>query len=54
MGLILSATAALCAWIVLWAAIGSSGFDAMLLVVGVVVLANMVRVLLPFLPGRRE
>ncbi len=53
MGLILSAAAALCAWIVLWA-IGSSGFDGMLLVVGVVVLAVGVRNLLPFLPGRRE
>jgi hypothetical protein len=54
MGLILSATAGLCAWIVLWAVIGSSGFDAMLLVVGIVLLAIAVRTLLPFLPGRRE
>ncbi len=53
MGLVLSATAALCAWIVLWA-IGSSGFDGMLLVVGVVVFAIAVRNLLPFLPGRRD
>jgi hypothetical protein len=53
MGLVLSATVALCAWIVLWA-IGASGFDGMLLVVGVVVFAIAVRTLLPFLPGRRD
>ena len=53
MGIVLSAAAALCAWIVLWA-IGSSGFDGMLLVAGVVVFAVAVRNLLPFLPGRRE
>jgi hypothetical protein len=54
MGLILTATAGLCAWIVLWAAIGASGFDAMLLVIGMVVAAVAIRSLLPFLPGRRE
>ena len=53
MGLVLSATLALCAWIVLWA-IGASGFDGMMLVVGVVVFAIAVRNVLPFLPGRRD
>ena len=53
MGLILTATAGLCAWIVLWA-FGSSGFDAILLVVAMVLLAIAVRTLLPYLPGRRN
>jgi hypothetical protein len=53
MGLVLAASAGLCAWIVLWA-IGSSGFDGMMLVIAVVVLAIAIRNLLPFLPGRRE
>jgi hypothetical protein len=53
MGLILTATAGLCAWIVLWA-LGSSGFDAILLVIGMVLLAIGIRTLLPHLPGRRD
>ena len=31
MGLILTATAGLCLWIILWAAANVSGFDAMLI-----------------------
>jgi hypothetical protein len=53
MGLILTATAGLCAWIVLWA-LGSSGFDASMLVIGMVLLAIAIRTLLPYLPGRRD
>ncbi len=53
MGVILTATAGLCAWIILWA-IGSSGLDAILLVIGMVLVALAVRNLLPFLPGRRD
>ena len=53
MGLILTATAGLCLWIVLWA-LGSSGFDAIMLAVVMVLLAIGVRTLLPFLPGRRR
>jgi hypothetical protein len=52
MGLILTATAGLCLWIILWA-LGSSGFDAIMLVVAMVLLAIGIRTLLPFLPGRR-
>ena len=54
MGLILTATAGLCAWIVIWAVLGASGLDAFLLVVGMVLIAIGVRTLLPFLPGRRD
>jgi hypothetical protein len=53
MGLILTATAGLCVWIILWS-LKVSGFDGMLIVLGLVVLAIGIRNLLPFLPGRRE
>src|SRR5437899_1805259 len=53
MGLILTATAGLCLWIVLWA-LGSSGFDAIMIAVAMVLLAIGFRTLLPHLPGRRD
>lgn len=53
MGLILTATAGLCLWIVLWA-INIKGFDGILIAGLLVVIATAVRQLLPFLPGRRE
>jgi hypothetical protein len=53
MGLILTATAGLCLWIILWA-LNVSGFDAILIAVLMVLLAIAVRNLLPFLPGRRD
>ncbi|MDQ6744473.1 MAG: hypothetical protein M3Z27_00395 [Actinomycetota bacterium] len=53
MGLILTATAGLSLWIVLWA-VGVSGFDAILIVVVMVLVAIAVRQLTPFLPGRRD
>ncbi len=52
MGLILTAAAGLCLWIVLWA-LGTSGFDAILIAVVIVMIAILVRTLLPFLPGRQ-
>ena len=52
MGLILTATAGLCLWIVLWA-LNISGFDAIMIAVVMVLIAIGVRTLLPFLPGRR-
>jgi len=54
MGLILTATAGLCLWIILWAAANVSGFDAILIVVALVLIAIGVRNLLPFLPGRQD
>lgn len=54
MGLILTATAGLCLWIILWAAANVSGFDAMLIVIAMVLIAVGVRNLLPFLPGRQD
>jgi hypothetical protein len=53
MGLILTATAGLCLWIILWA-LNVSGFDAILIAVVMVLIALGIQQLLPFLPGRRE
>jgi hypothetical protein len=53
MGLILTGTAGLCIWIVLWS-LNISGFDSILIAVVMVLVAIGVRNLLPFLPGRRD
>jgi hypothetical protein len=53
MGVILTATAGLCLWLILWA-LGTSGLDGMLIVIAAVLVAVGVRNLLPFLPGRRD
>ena len=53
MGLILTAAAGLCVWIVIWS-LNVSGFDAILITVLMVVIAIGVRNLLPYLPGRRD
>src|SRR5947209_2939242 len=50
MGVILTATAGLCLWIVLWA-LNVSGFDAILITIVMVLLAIGIRTVLPFLPG---
>jgi hypothetical protein len=52
MGLLLTATAGLIAWIVLWA-INVKPFDAFLLTLGMIILAATVRMILPSLPGGR-
>ena len=53
MGLVLTATAALSLWIVLWA-LDVKAFDGMLIVVAIMFVAYGLWNLLPFLPGRRE
>ncbi len=53
MGLILTATAGLCLWIVLWS-LGVSGFDAILIAVVMVLVTIGIRNVLPFLPGRQD
>ena len=53
MGLILTATAGLCLWVVLWS-LNISGLDAILIGVVMVLIAIGVKQLLPFLPGRRD
>ncbi len=52
-GLILTATAGLSLWIVLWA-LNISGFDAILIVVVMMLIAIAVRQVIPFLPSRRD
>jgi len=53
MGLILTATAGLCLWIIIWA-LNVSGLDAIMIAIVMVLVAIGVRNLLPFLPGRRD
>jgi hypothetical protein len=53
MGLVLSTTAGLVIWIVLWA-LGASGFDAFLITIVIVVIAATARMLVPYLPGNRS
>ena len=53
MGLILTATAGLVIWIVLWSLNVVGGFDASLIGVAMVLIAVGVHNLLPHLPGRR-
>jgi hypothetical protein len=53
MGLILTAVAGLVIWIVLWGLGIASGFDAILIGIGMFLLAITVHSLLPYLPGRR-
>jgi hypothetical protein len=53
MGVILTATAGLCLWIVLWS-LNISGLDSILIGIVMVLIALGVRQLLPFLPGRRD
>lgn len=53
MGLILTATAGLCMWIVIWA-LNVSGLDAIMIAIVMVLIAVGIRNLLPYLPGRRD
>ena len=54
MGLILTATAGLCIWIVLWAVNLFSGFDSIMIGVVMVLIAIAIYQVLPYLPGRRD
>jgi hypothetical protein len=53
MGLILSVTAGLVVWIVLWA-LGAKGFDAFLLAAAIILTGALVRIASGYLPGRRS
>ncbi|MGA9856809.1 MAG: hypothetical protein WBQ18_03045 [Solirubrobacteraceae bacterium] len=53
MGLILTATAGLCIWIVIWS-LNVSGLDAIMIAIVMVLFAIGIRQLLPFLPGRQD
>lgn len=53
MGFILTVTAGLIAWIVLWA-LGAKGFDAFLVTTAVIVVGATLRIVAGYLPGRRS
>ncbi len=53
MGLVITATAGLCLWLILWS-LNVSGFDAIMIAVVMVLVAIGVRNLMPFLPGKRD
>jgi len=52
MGLILTVTAGLVVWIVLWA-LGTKGFDAFMLSAAIILLGAALRILSGYLPSRR-
>jgi hypothetical protein len=52
MGLLLTTTAGLVLWIVLWA-IGVKSFDAFMLTVALIIVAATVQLFAPFLLGKR-
>ncbi len=53
MGLILTVTAGLVVWIVLWA-LGAKGFDAFLLAGAIILAGALMRIVSGYLPGRRS
>jgi hypothetical protein len=53
MGLVLTATAGLVVWIVLWA-LGTKGFDAFMLAAAIILVGASLRILSGYLPGRRS
>jgi hypothetical protein len=52
-GLILTVTAGLVVWIVLWA-LGSKGFDAFMLAAAIILVGASLKILSGYLPGRRS
>jgi hypothetical protein len=53
MGLVLTVTAGLVVWVVLWA-LGAKGFDAFLLAGAIILVGASVKILSSYLPGRRS
>jgi hypothetical protein len=53
MGVILTAAAGLCVWIIIWS-LNVSGLDAFMITIVMVLVAIGVRNLMPFLAGRRD
>jgi hypothetical protein len=53
MGFILTITAALVIWIVLWA-LGVKGFDSFLLAAAIILAGASLKILSSYLPGRRS
>ena len=53
MGLILTVTAGLVVWIVLWS-LGAKGFDAFMLAGVIILVGASLKILAGYLPGRRS
>ena len=53
MGLVLTVTAGLVVWVVLWA-LGAKGFDAFLLAGAIILVGASLKILASYLPGRRS
>jgi hypothetical protein len=53
MGLILTATAGLIVWIVLWA-LGVKSFDAFMITAAIILVGASLKILAGYLPGRRS
>lgn len=53
MGFILTVTAGLIVWIVLWA-LGAKGFDAFMLATVIILIGASLKILSGYLPGRRS
>lgn len=53
MGLVLTITAGLIVWIVLWA-LGAKGFDAFMLAAAIILVGASLKILSGYLPGRRS
>jgi hypothetical protein len=53
MGLILTVTAGLVVWVVLWA-LGTKGFDSFLLATAIILVGATLQILSGYLPGRRS
>ena len=53
MGFVFTVTAGLVIWIVLWS-LGSKGFDAFMVTIVVILTGALVKLLLPYLPGRQN
>jgi hypothetical protein len=53
MGLVLTVTAGLILWIVLWA-LGAKGFDSFMLATVIILVGASLRIIAGYLPGRRD
>ncbi len=53
MGLVLTVTAGLVVWIVLWA-LGAKGFDSFLIATVIILVGASLKILTGYLPGRRS
>jgi hypothetical protein len=53
MGIVLTITAGLVVWIVLWA-LGSKAFDAFMITAVIALIGATIRILVPYFPGNRR